>query len=775
MKDFYSQYAGDELWFIKETEWVRTLQNIRESQFAQGNGYLGTRGILEEIPYDAIPGTYITGLYDKMGSQVDELVNLPNPINFRFTIKGEKLDVIAMDTIWHKRILNMKKAVLVRHTLYKDAKGRQYDYQSLRFLSFHNKNIGVMQIALTPLDAGCVLDINTGIDTSVSNMGGISEGRKRHFRVRELGQSHNAGYLVIDTLEKKHTVVFWAGFSYELNGRKIFAKDNVFRLRVKKNQTLIFTKIFCMKHFPYQENHSSYKNDAFKIFYKAFRTKFSILLDAHMGAWQKLWKRSDVVIAGTANLQQNLRFNIYHMLICAHCDEGLSSIGARSLSGEGYRGHIFWDAEIFLMPFYLFNLPRVAKNMLLYRYKRLNKARELAKKEGFKGAKFPWESAGVGTDETPAWAKDFDGTIIKIHTHQQEHHITADIAYAIYKYYVVTGDEKFMQRCGYEMIFEAARFWASRVQYNRKKKKYEINQVMGPDEFHRDVNNNAFTNMMAKWNLITAHRLFCTLKVKQSSVYKRLKGKLDLKEKEVASWKRTASAIAITIKKNKVIEQFDHFCRLKSVRLDRTDENGIPLIPASLKAKGLGKTQLVKQADVLMLLYLLDDVFSLRTKIANYNFYIQRTVHKSSLSPSIHAISAIEAGDLHRAYNLFNVSLRTDVSNLHGNTPEGIHAASLGGTWQAAVFGFAGIKVKKEKLFINPRMPRTWNTMIFSLLWRQNLVKLELTNHTIAIKAISSQKKPVEIGVFDRIMALKPNKRYVFERKVGRYKEGYHY
>jgi kojibiose phosphorylase len=779
MKDIYYSYTTDELWLIKETEWVKSLQNIREAQFALGNGYLGTRGVYEEIPFDAMPGTYIAGVYDKMGSQVDELVNLPNPINFKFTIEGEKLDLIAMDVLEHRRVLNMKKALLVRRTLYKDTKKRRYDYQSLRFISLCNKNIGVMQIALTPLDGSCTIDINTGIDTSVSNQGILSEGRKRHFRIRELGQSHNAGYLIIETLERKHTVVYWSGFYYRINGKKIFAKHNIFRLKLRKNQTVIFTKIFYIRHFPYRENHAYYKKKSFEMFYKVFRSDFSGLLKEHIKAWERLWRKADILIKGTANLQQNLRFNIYHMLICCHYDNGLSSIGARTLTGEGYRGHIFWDAEIFLFPFYLFNFPQIAKNMLLYRYKRLDKARELARREGFKGAKFAWESADTGDEETPEWSKDFDGTVIKIYTHKQEHHITADIAYAFYRYYIATEDEEFY-KYGAEVIFETARFWASRVEYNKKRKVYEIKNVIGPDEFHRDVNNNAYTNIMAKWNLITAAKLFEKIKKRKPSLLRRLKNKLDLKDKEIKEWRKVASKIIINIdKKTKIIEQFDNYFKLKDVIINKTDENGIPILPRNLKAKDLGKTKLVKQADVLMFIYLLNDAFSLKTKIANYRFYISRTIHKSSLSPAIHSIIACEVGDLNRAYNLFNVSLRTDISNLYGNTREGIHAACLGGTWQAVVFGFAGVKIKKERLFITPRMPITWKKIIFSLFWKKNLIKLELTNERVKIKVISSQKKTIEIGIFDKLVSLKPNRSYTFDKHFyqqdKRKKEEYYY
>lgn len=765
MNNIYSSYTQDDFWLIKETEFARQIQGIRESQCTLGNGYLGVRGVYEEIPYDARPGTYIAGIYDKMTAQVSELVNLPNPVNFKFTVAGEKLDATAMDIVKHKRVLNFKKAVLARHTVYKDSKKRRYDYQSLRFISLHDRNIGVMRIALAALDSDCTVDINTGIDTSVSNAGVLTEGRKRHFRIREVNQTHNAGCVIADILEKKYTVVCWAGFYYENNNKKIEARDNIFRLKLKKNQTVIFTKIFCIKHFPYKNNRVFAKNDTLKIFNKAFNTSFSTHIENHIRAWDKYWKKADVIIEGIANIQQNLRFNIYHLLVCAHYDNGFSSVGARSLSGEGYRGHIFWDAEIFILTFYLFTFPKVAKNMLLYRYKRLDAARKIAKSKGYAGAQFPWESADTGEEETPEWARDIDRTIIRIHTHEMEHHLTADIAYAIYRYYIVTGDVKFMQDYGYEMLIETARFWASRVEYNKRKNTYEINHVIGPDEFHVDVNNNAFTNMMAKWNLLTVYRIYKELKEKPA-LYKKLKDKLNLKEKEATQWRKVASRITIRTNKKGIIEQFDGYLKLKKIILTKTDENGIPFIPARVRAKDLRKTQLIKQPDVLMLLFLLSDIFNKKTKIANYDFYVSRTAHKSSLSPATQAFIASQAGDLHRAYNLFNVASRTDISNVYGNTHEGIHAASLGGTWQAVIFGFAGVKIKRDQLSINPCMPRSWRKMIFSLVWRGQPIRFEVTNDTIKIKISSSKSETTRIGVFNKLVNVKTNKVCLFKRQA---------
>jgi len=766
IRDFYAPYTEDDLWLIKETTWAKSLQNIREAQFALGNGFIGVRGVLEEIPYDASPGTYLAGIYDKITAQVTELVNFPNPFNFRFTAQGEKIGLGSMDAISHRRTLNTKKGILVRHSVFQDSKKRRYDYQSLRFISTADKNLGVMQIRLTALDSSCSVDVHTGIDTSVFNRGVLTEGRKRHFRVRELGQTKKAGFLIVDTFEKDHTVVYWSGFYYVQGKKKIFAKDNIFTLTLKKNQTVVFTKVFYLNHFPHAKSPLQYKEDSFRRFNKFFHAPFEKLTTRHISAWEALWEKCDILIHGTANIQQNLRFNLYHMLICGPIDKGFSSVGARTLSGEGYRGHVFWDAELFNLPFYLFNFPEIAKNMLLYRYKRLEPARQIAARGGFKGVRFPWESADRGIEETPSWAKDIDGTIIKIHTHEMEYHITANIAYALVQYYTATGDGEFMRQHGYELLFETARFWVSRLEYNSRKKHYEINNVIGPDEFHVGVNNNAYTNMMAQWNISAAYKFFCALKRESPHLCQKVEKKIGMKKGEVQEWKKVASKIYVPInKKKRVIEQFDGFFRLKNVPLVETDENGIPVIPLKARTKNLGKTQLVKQADVLMLLYVLSDKFNAKTKKANYDFYIPRTVHKSSLSPSINSIIACECGDLHRAYNLFNVALRTDISNLFGNTPDGIHAACLGGTWQAVVFGFAGVRIRNQALCINPHMPRSWGKMVFSLAWLGSLVRLELSNNEIKIKIDSKKKKRLEVGVFGRTYSIVTNKTHVFKRK----------
>lgn len=766
MKNIYGKYIDEELWLIKENEWAPSLQAVRESQFTLGNGYLGTRGVLEELPADCTPGTYIAGIYDQVMARVAYLVNLPNPFNFRCAINGEKLDMNSMEHKKHQRILDLHNGLLVRNTEFRNVAGDGFAYQSIRFVSMHNNHIGVMQIMITALDHDCQLEVHTGIDTSASNEGMRDEGEKRHFVLKELGQGKNAEYSIVETLEKRHAVLFWNGLSYEMSGKKIYAKDNILEITLEKGKPVFFTKVFYVKHFPGNTNYTIYKKNTYTKFNRAFHTDFKTLLDAHIEQWHTIWDRSDIQIKGTANLQKNLRFNIYHMHICAPDNDGFSSIGARTLSGEGYKGHVFWDSEIFLFPFYLYTNPNVSKNMLLYRYKRIDMARELAKEAGYAGAKFPWESAGIGDEQTPDWAKDINGKIVKIYTHKMELHITADIAYAVYSYYTATEDEEFMIQYGYELLFETARFWTSRVEYIKRKQVYEINHVVGPDEFHANVNNSVYTNFLARWNLNTAHKIGTTLKKNHPQVYTALKRKLNLKDKEVSEWRTIAAKLKNpAINRKGIIEQFDGYFKLRNVPIVETDENGIPILPSRLGSKDLGKTQLIKQADVLMLMHLFPHLFDQKTKRANYDYYMPRTVHRSSLSPSFCSIAACQAKDIFRAYHLFNVTLRADISNLYGNTHEGIHAASCGGTYQAVVFGFAGITVHESILSINPRIPRTWNMVLFSFLWKGALLRLELTHNDVCIYVEQAKQTYIKVRVFNTIRELRRNTKYTFKRK----------
>ena len=774
MKDFYATYKEKHLWFIKEEGFDEDLQGIRESQFSIGNGFMGMRGVLEEKPKGAFPGTYVAGIYDRITSKVAELVNFPNPFYFKFSLKGEKVGAVSMDVVEHERFLNMYDGVVVRHTIYSDVKKRQYDYQSIRFVSMHDKNIGCMQIILTPLDSDADIAIQTGMDIAVHNIGTITEGDKRHFNVKELTSDNGMHTLVVETLEKRYAALYHYGFHYKVGRKKTYSKDTVLRLKIKKNKPAVFTQFFSLVVADNQKmDRKQIQTKARRSFQKYFRGNFEKHIKAHSDVWHTLWDTADVIVEGTASLQKNLRFNIYHMLICGHADNGFSSIGARTMSGEGYHGHVFWDAEIFMLPFYAYVMPEVARNMLQYRYNRLDQARQIAKEQGYKGVMFPWESAGIGVDETPTWAKNLDGSIIRIKTNKLEHHITSDIAYACCLYAHVTDDVDFMRAYGYEMIFAGARFWASRLKRNRRGR-YEIRDVIGPDEFHEHVNNNAYTNVMAKWNLLEGYKLYHHIKKLKPETYKKLRAKLNVSDKEVHTWKDIAFKIVFKQRRDKVIEEFDGYFKKRFVHLKEFDENGIPLLPKGIKVKDYQKTQLVKQADVVMLLYLLRNQFNQKDVESNYHFYVKRTLHKSSLSAPIYAIMALEAGDIAHAYQFFNVGLRADISNLHGNSHQGIHAASLGGVWQSVIHGFAGIRRTKDLISIHPRMPKTWRNIKCSLLWKKDCLRITVNNDEVRIIIESKKKKKIQLRIFEKKCILRTNEDYIFHKKHMYRRQGYY-
>jgi kojibiose phosphorylase len=381
----------------------------------------------------------------------------------------------------------------------------------------------------------------------------------------------------------------------------------------------------------------------------------------------------------------------------------------------------------------------------MYRYRRLPQARANAQAHGYSGAMFPWESADTGVETTPAWHKDLDGTIKAITTGAYEHHITADIAYAIYQYWLATEDDDFMLRFGLEMMIESARFWTSRVQLNPRRNQYEILHVTGPDEFHEDINNNTFTNIMAKWNLTVSSHLYRQWLVKKPAAVKRLGERLVIKTGEVGQWEKIALQIYIP-RKGDLIEAFSGFFKLKHLPLPEVDDYFIPVMP-KMPARELAQTQYVKQADTVMLLYLLKSEFSHEEMKANYYFYEERTLHKSSLSPALYGTIASWLGDLTKARRYLNASLVTDLKNVHGNTHEGVHTASLGGTWQAMFRGFAGVQIEHHELILDPRLPVGWKSLAFSMMWKGGVLWIAVEQEQIKLRWEPEKRKELSVQI----------------------------
>ncbi|MCL0062415.1 hypothetical protein M1N62_05615 [Thermodesulfovibrionales bacterium] len=764
MEDYFANYLSDTHWQIFETGWDPELQNVHETQLALGNGYIGSRSILEENPPNCRPGTFFAGLYEGTRALVPELINAPNPIDFKISIDGEKLGVTAMDVLDHRRILDMYKGILVRHTIYSNARGKRFNYQSMRFFSMHDKNTAAMQVYLTSLDEDAAFTLTNSIDASIVNRGFVTEGDKKHVTIVETNKFGNVNYVCTKTIEKETLIAYASQVVVKKDKKTYSVPDWAFKLHLKKGETACITNYLSFHTSLYPSTEKT-KKAALKSVTESVKKGFDQLFREHCKVWEKKWKRANIEIDGDPNIERLIRFNIYHLLIAAseNCDD--ISIGAKALTGEGYRGHIFWDAEIFCLPFFIYTNPSIARTLLLYRYNRLNAARNIAKETGYQGARFPWESADTGEETTPSWYKDGSGKIQKVLTMEQECHITADIAYAVVHYFSATNDVDFLLNYGLEIILEAARFWASRVEYNQRKKRYEINNVIGPDEFHENVNNNAYTNILAQWNLRMAAKLCKVCQRKYPTKVKKLTTRINLKPSDLENWRQVASKIYIPIsKKTGLIEQFEGYFKKRKLPLPELDHHSLPLYPA--KIRDLGDTQYVKQADVVMILFLLSDFFSLKTKKKNYIFYEKRTLHKSSLSAPVYAALGAEIGEEHKAYHYFEIATYADLKNIYGNTAMGIHAASLGGTWQALIHGFAGMKIRKEILSFNPHLPSQWKRLRTSIKFRGSDISVDIDKEKVNLYFSSKSKTDqLPIRVYGTRYTLLANKKVTFYKK----------
>lgn len=767
MIDYFDQYLSDPQWLIFEKSWKPDFQSVSESQLALGNGYLCSRAVLEEIPRGACPGTYFAGIYDITGAQVTELVNAPNPIDFRISVKGEKLDITAMNVLGHERLIDMHRGLLVRKTTYANSRKKRFNYQSLRFFSMHNKHIAVMQIYVTPLDEEVTFTVESSVDTAVTNKGLITEGKKKHVHIYDFLKNGNINYLCMKTLEKEVLIAYANQLEIKKGKKTRSVPHRTFKLHLRKGESACITKFFSF-YTSQDINPRQIKAKTIKTLRKAVMKGFDQLIKEHTNVWLKKWKSANIEIEGDPDIERVIRFNIYHLLITGSEDNNNISIGARTLTGEGYRGHIFWDTEIFILPFFIYTNPKIAKNMLLYRYHRLDAARKIAKDKGYQGTMFPWESADTGEEATPSWYKHTDGTIRKVSTGFQEHHITSDIAYGVFHYFIATGDIDFMLEYGLEIILETAKFWASRVEYTSRRKKYEIKHVIGPDEYHENVNNNVFTNAMAKWNLEIAAKLCEVLRRKYPSKVKPVMTKINLKPRDTHKWRYIAKRIFIPIsKKRGIIEEFDGFFKLKRLPLPELDSNSIPLYPKGLAGRKISKTQFVKQADVVMLLYILSDILSANQKKKNYLFYENRTLHESSLSAAVYSAVGAEVGEKNKAYRYFLTSAYTDLKNIYGNSSDGMHAASLGGTWQAVINGFAGVKIRKRILSFNPKLPYNWKRMKFLLKWKGFDLSVNIDKEKTILGFNSKRKKDYILVRVDGLLhKLCANKTTTFHRKL---------
>jgi trehalose/maltose hydrolase-like predicted phosphorylase len=464
----------------------------------------------------------------------------------------------------------------------------------------------------------------------------------------------------------------------------------------------------------------------------AVRDGFDTLLEEQRRAWAERWEDADIRITGDDDLQHATRFALFHLIGSAH-DTDEAALGARGLTGSGYRGHVFWDADVFVLPFFAATQPAFARAMLEYRIRRLPVAQEIAREHRQKGARYAWESARTGRDVTPSSARDRAGNLVPIRTGQLEEHIVADVAWATSHYIDWTGDQAFARGAGLTMLIETARYWASRVRLDAGGSAHILG-VIGPDEYHDPVDDNAFTNVMARWNL---RRAADAVEEAPGSDHR-------VAPEETAAWRDVADALVDGYDEaTGVYEQFAGFRGLEPLLIESVAPRRPIAADILLGRQRVTNSQVIKQADVLMLHHLVPDEVGIGSLAPNLRYYEPRTAHGSSLSPGVHASLFARAHDSSRALSNLEIASRIDLDDLTGSTAGGLHIATMGALWQAFVFGFAGVRPRANRLTVDPWLPESWSALDVGVRFHGARVRVRATADELEVVS----DRPTEIEV----------------------------
>ncbi|HXF85461.1 MAG TPA: glycoside hydrolase family 65 protein [Anaerolineales bacterium] len=705
------------MWTVSEN--ILDLASIhhKETIFTIGNGYLCTRGAFEESYPNERRATLIHGVFDDVPVAFTELANAPDWLGLTIFLNGQKFSL--QDGVLHQyeRTLDLKSGLLKRVVRWQAPGGQTATLIFERFASLADEHLLALRCRILPEFDGTI-EVRASLNSNMDNEG-VLHWRFLDQRLIPTPQGQVAA-LRVRTRKSKIELAYAMRLDVKINAHQnnqpeYWDVESIPTLRVARavrvGQNVEITKFVAIA-----TSRDSADPMSLALRHLENASDFETAFSAHTRAWEDEWNRCDVIIEGDEEAQLAVRFSLYHLLIAAPRHDNRVNIGAKTLSGFGYRGHAFWDTEIFMLPFFTFTSPHIARNLLEYRYLTLPAAREKARRAGYEGAWFAWESAATGEEVTPTWVPDFHDPkkLARVWTGDLAIHISADVAYGVWQYWQVTGDDEWFARYGAELILDAAKFYASRAEWDAQRQCYTFSDVIGPDEYHDHVNNNAYTNLLAQWNLQIALETLDWLKQHFPTQAQTLTERLRLTPESLGKMRDVAEKILILEDENGLIEQFEGYFKLKDVNLSDYE----PRTRSMHEIFGIEEAnhyQIIKQPDVLMLLYLLRERYDQKRIRINYDYYNPRTDHTygSSLGPSIQAAIACVMGDVEDAYEHFLRAARADLRDVRGNAGDGIHAASAGGIWQAVVFGFAGLRVHGGEWAISPRLPKQWKRLSF--------------------------------------------------------------
>lgn len=700
--------------------------NHKETVFTIGNGYLSTRGSFEEGFSGENAATFVHGVFNDVPTYNTEIVNFPNIFRLQIFFEDEEFNLETGKVLDYRRELHMNTGLLRRDVSWESPLGKTARLTFERFTNMDDIHHAAVRLTIQEVNFNGKISIQAPINGFVSNQ------HYRHWDYVHQGiLDADACYLHLSTSATRIQAAIAEKIEV-IEGK--LSSSHFYNVRWSPTLWYEFEadpcgEIVIEKHVQVYTSREVSQSTAVAVerLHQAAEKGFDSTLGESEDIWNDLWSRSNVKIEGDDLADRSLRFNLFQVLIAAPRHDDHVSIGAKTLSGYGYRGHVFWDTEIFLLPFLIFTQPKIARNILMYRYHTLAGAREKARQQGYKGAMFAWESAATGEEVTPAWVIGSDQELVRIWCGEIEQHITADVAYAIRQYWQVTGDDDFMIHFGVEVVLSAAQFYASRLKWDQEDSQYHIRDVIGPDEYHEHVNDNAMTNLLAGWTLEFASEVALWMYQQDPDQFQILLKTLELTSDEIRSWTKMANKKAVYVQFDSVIEQFDGFFDLvyqEQKALEPRDQS----LQSLYGIQGVQAYQFIKQPDVVMALFLLRERFSEQQIMKNLAYYTDRTdlTWGSSLGPSIQALMLARYKNVEQARELLIKTLFTDLENNRGNTDEGIHAASAGAVWQVILMGFLRFGVKDGMPKIHPQLPAGWHRLRMKICWKKENLAFDI-------------------------------------------------
>ena len=750
------QYFKTDPWSVIEEQFDPAHNKVSESVCSIGNGRMGQRANFEEqYSGKTLQGNYVAGIYYPDKTRVGwwkngypeyfaKVLNATNWIGINIEIDYEILDLAHCEVLNFRRELNMKEGYLERSFTARLKSGKEIKVNSKRFCSIVNSETAVIRYSITPLNFDAKLKITPYLDADVKN----EDANYDEKFWDEVYKEAKYGQAFVTVRTKKTGFHLCTGMMFDIfqDGHKIeyqsqpiekekYVANKISKTAAKGVETVIYKYVACIS----SENHEKETLPAIckKILEEAHVHGFDNMLSEQAEAWADKWKESDILIEGDIAAQQAIRFNIFQLNQTYSGEDERLNIGPKGFTGEKYGGSTYWDTEAYCLPFYLATAPqKVAKNLLVYRYKHLQKAIENAEKLGFNNGAALYPMVTMNGEECHnEWEITFE-----------EIHRNGAIAFAIYDYIRYTGDESYLAEFGLEVLIGISRFWSQRITFSKDRNKYVMLGVTGPNEYENNINNNWYTNTIALWTMKYCSEAIAKL---ETSDHKRLQEILQKvnfdKNAEIERWTAIIGNMHLpSDEKLGIFLQQDGYLDKEQILVKDLPKEDRPLNQKWSWDRIL-RSCFIKQADVLQGIFLFENDFDMETIRRNYDFYEPRTVHESSLSPCVHAIIAAKLGDKGKAYEFYLRTSRLDLDDYNNDTEDGCHTTSMAGTWMSVVMGFGGMRVRDHQLNFSPFLPNDWKSLAFKIRFRGNVIQVNIDPLEISINNLSGPELSVKI------------------------------